>query len=151
MNEHESSRAAQALTAGLSSQSRTRTWLGRRKIRWIASAALVAGLIGATVGIAASSSGASRARSATRIPHLAGYGLESGTSNARTAPAAMGTAVTINAVSSTSFTLATPTGQKATVDEATTATNEARGPPCQPSRATATTSQSRADQVIGAG
>lgn len=131
MNAYDSNRAVQTSTSGSSATSKTPLWLGSKKSRWIASLALLAGIVGATVGIATSSSSALHARSATRVPHLAGYGSDNGTSNARTAPAVSGAVGTTNAVSSTSFELATPTGQKVTVDEAPTTTYEARGPPHQ--------------------
>jgi hypothetical protein len=140
MNAYDSNRAEQISTSGSSSTSRTQLWLGSKRSRWIASLALVAGIVGATVGIATSSSSALHARSATRVPHLAGYGSDNGTSNARTAPAANGSGITIDAVSSTSFTLATPTGEKVTVGKAPTTTYEARGPPRQTPSAKATMS-----------
>jgi hypothetical protein len=117
MNEYESNSTEVTSTA---SSTPRRKWLRSKKSRWVASALVVAGLFGVTVGVAASNSGTPPASSAPGTPYKAGLGAGNGTSNARTAPAAGGTVGTIDTVSPSSFTLTTSTGQEVTVDDAST-------------------------------
>jgi hypothetical protein len=117
MNEYESNSAEVTSTA---SSTPRRKWLRSKKSRWVASALVVAGLFGVTVGVAASNSGTPPASSAPGTPYKAGLGAGNGTSNARTAPGAGGTVGTIDTVSPSSFTLTTSTGQEVTVDDPST-------------------------------
>src|ERR1700736_5144285 len=80
---------------------------------------LAATAILAACGTAAASSSSSvSSRSATTQPSGSG----GGGSNARSGPAAGGAAGTVGSVSTSSFTMSTSTGQKVTIDEASSTT-----------------------------
>jgi hypothetical protein len=76
------------------------------------------GIVGATA-----SNGSGAASTATSASAAQGRpALGGGGSNARSGPAAGGTVGTVDSVSASSFTLATPAGQKVTVDKASSTT-----------------------------
>jgi hypothetical protein len=87
------------------------------------------GVIGLSAGCGASTSGTATSPSATAAPPSAtaghpgpGGAAGGGGSNARSGPAAGGTAGTVDSVSTPSFTISTPGGQKVTVNEASSTT-----------------------------
>jgi len=91
----------------------------------VAGVVVVAVAIGAyTIEHSSSSSGASGAAASSSPSSAAsgGPGSGGGGSNARSGPAAGGTAGTIGSVSTSGFTLSTPSGQQVTVNEASTTT-----------------------------
>jgi hypothetical protein len=112
-----------------------RVWrlLSSRLSGWIAAAALMLAVIGLSIGLATSPSTTTSA-STPAGPAAAGSGFAGGggpaaggaagggASNARSGPAAGGAAGTVDSVSTPSFTLATPGGQKVTVNEASSTT-----------------------------
>ncbi|HMC71689.1 MAG TPA: hypothetical protein VKJ07_21205 [Mycobacteriales bacterium] len=89
-----------------------------RRRRWIVGvvAALLATAIGVAVGLATSHSSTAAHPTTTTIPNGAG-GPAGGGSNARSAPAAGGAVGTVDALSTSGFTMTTSAGQKVTVDE----------------------------------
>ena len=96
----------------------------RKRIRPIAVAAAALAIGGGTYGIvsATASNGSATATTATTQP-----GPRGGGSNARSGPAAGGTAGTVDSVSTSSFTLTTPAGQKVTVTKASSAPSVKKG------------------------
>jgi hypothetical protein len=100
---------------------RTRVWplLSNRKFGRILAAAVMAPVIGLSVGLATTPS-ASAAQSVS-APASGGGG-----SNARSGPAAGGASGTVASVAKSSFTMTTSAGQKVTVDE-TSSTKYLRG------------------------
>ena len=113
-------------------QSQLRRWLSNRKIRWIAAAALLCGVIGLSVGLATSPSATATSSSTTAGQRVSGRGAAGrplsggGGSNARSGPASGGAAGTVGSESTSSFTMTTSAGQKVTVDE-TSSTKYQRG------------------------
>jgi hypothetical protein len=103
-------------------QPRVRRLLSSRRV-WIAAAALICAVTGVSVGLAVSSSS-----SPTSAPTQASSGVARGAaagaagSNARSGPAAGGSSGTVDSVSTSSFTISTSTGQKVTVNEASSTT-----------------------------
>ena len=90
----------------------------------IAAAAAAVVIAGGSYGIVtATSGGASAAPAAASRSPAGGFGSGSG-SNARSGPAAGGSAGTITSVSASGFTLTTATGQKVTIKEASATTYE---------------------------
>jgi hypothetical protein len=92
-------------------------WLSHRRTGWIVAAALAVAVIGLSVAIAVA-----RPSSATATPPLAGRpaggsAAGGGGSNARSGPAAGGSAGTVSSVSTPTFVLTTAAGQAVTVDE----------------------------------
>ena len=94
----------------------------RNKVIAAGAAAVV--IAGGSYGIVAATSGSASAApaAASRSP-AGGFGSGSG-SNARSGPAAGGSAGTITSVSASGFTLTTATGQKVTIKEASATTYE---------------------------
>jgi hypothetical protein len=92
-----------------------------KKITWIVAAALACAVIGFSVVLGTSTSGTAGnpapASGAARGPLSGGGG-----SNARSGPATGGAAGTVGSVSASSFTMSTATGQKVTVNEASSTT-----------------------------
>jgi len=90
--------------------------LTKRKCRRIVAAAMLAPMIGLSVGLLAfpAASAAQPASSA----HAGPPGGAAGGSNARSGPAAGGSSGTVTSVSKSGFTMTTSAGQKVTVDEA---------------------------------
>jgi hypothetical protein len=88
---------------------RARRFLAYRRSGRIAAAALICAAIGLPVGVATSAS-------ATAVQVVASA-ASTGASNARSAPAQGGAIGTVTTVSTSSFTITTPTGQKVTVAE----------------------------------
>ncbi|MDX6311494.1 MAG: hypothetical protein QOF44_958 [Streptomyces sp.] len=102
---------------------RARRLLPNTRSGRFAAAALMCAVIGLSAGCAASPSAtaaASPSATATASPSAAG----GGGSNARSGPAAGGSTGTVGSVSTSSFTLSTPAGQKVTVNEASSTTYE---------------------------
>jgi hypothetical protein len=94
-----------------------------RKLTASIAAAAAAIAIGAgSYGIAAATASASTPVSSSTPSTHAGGSASGGGSNARSGPAAGGTAGTVSSVSSSGFTVETSTGEKATVKEASSAT-----------------------------
>jgi hypothetical protein len=91
----------------------------------IVAAALAASVIGVSVGIAASASTTS-AKPAPGSGVAGGPGAGGGGSNARSGPAAGGSSGTVDSVSTSSFSLTTPAGQKVSVNEASSTTYQNR-------------------------
>ena len=96
----------------------------RRLTRSIAVGAAALAIGGGVYGIvgATASNGSATATTATTQP-----GPRSGRSNARSGPAAGGTVGTVDSVSTSSFTLTTPAGQKVTVTKGSSATSVKKG------------------------
>ncbi len=95
----------------------------RSKVTAAVAAAVV--IAGGSYGIVAATSGsASAAPTAASSSSPAGGSGSGGGSNARSGPAAGGSAGTITSVSSSGFTLTTATGQKVTIKEASATTYE---------------------------
>jgi hypothetical protein len=90
--------------------------LSNRKIGRIAAVAVMAPVMGVSLGLATSSS------ASAGQPVSAGAG-----SNARSGPAAGGSSGTVTSVSKSGFTMTTSAGQKVTVDEASSTKYE-KGP-----------------------
>lgn len=120
MNEYERNSTEQTSTSSVPPQPRGAKRLRSKKSRWVASALVVAGLIGVSVGVASFDSSTPSVTPGSSTPYKAGLGADGGASNARSAPAAGGTVGTIDTVTSSRFTLTTPTGQRVTVNEAPT-------------------------------
>jgi hypothetical protein len=78
------------------------------------------GIVSATAGTRTTTTATSAAASTQRVPR-------SGGSNARSGPAAGGTVGTVDSVSTSSFTLTTPAGQKVTVTKASSTTSLEKG------------------------
>jgi hypothetical protein len=89
--------------------------LTRKKCRRIVAAAMLAPMIGLSVGLLASPA-ASAAQPASSA-HAGPPGAAGGGSNARSGPAAGGSSGTVTSVSNSGFTMTTSAGQKVTVDE----------------------------------
>ena len=97
---------------------RVRRFVSNRRSGWIVAAALMCAVIGLSAGCATSPSATATSPSAT-----AGHpGPGGGGSNARSGPAAGGASGTVDSVSTSSFTMSTSTGQKVTVNEASSTT-----------------------------
>jgi hypothetical protein len=96
----------------------------RKLTRPIAVGAAALALGGGAYGIvsATASNGSATATTATTQP-----GPRSGGSNARSGPAAGGTVGTVDSVSTSSFTLTTPAGQKVTVTKGSSTTSVKKG------------------------
>ena len=95
-----------------------------RLTRFIAIGAAAIAIAGGTYGIvtATASSGSATTSPATYPPAASGRPALGGGSNARSGPAAGGSVGTVASVSTSSFTLSTPAGQKVTVKKASTTT-----------------------------
>lgn len=100
-----------------------RALVTRKKSAWVAAAAVVCAAVGVSVVLATSSPSTTTAEpvgsssSASSGPVAGG-----GDSNARSGPAEGGSLGTVSSVSTSGFTLTTATGQKVTVDEASSTT-----------------------------
>jgi acyl-CoA synthetase (AMP-forming)/AMP-acid ligase II len=92
-----------------------RRLLSNRNSRWIVAAALMFAVIGLAAGWGTSPSAA---------PATSPSAPATSSSNARSGPAAGGAAGTVGSVSTSSFTMSTAAGQKVTVDEASSTTNQ---------------------------
>jgi hypothetical protein len=122
--------------AELPPRSKVRRWFSIRRnkrIGWISALAMIGVVIGLTVSLTTSSSataGHVASTSTSAAPPAAGasggprgaMGSGGGGSNARSGPAAGGAVGTVSSVSTTSFALSTPAGQKVTVNEASSTT-----------------------------
>jgi hypothetical protein len=99
------------------------------------------GIVSATSGsgsaIASSSSPAASSSAPAGSGSAGGHGLGGGGSNARSGPAAGGASGTVGSVSTSSFTLSTATGQKVTVNEASSTTYQKGTSPASASAITA--------------
>ena len=104
---------------------RVRRLLPNRKIGRIVAAAVLAPVIGLSVGLATSSS-ASAAQPVSGSATPGGHGSAGGGSNARSGPAAGGASGRVATVSRSGFTITTVAGQMVTVDE-TTSTKYLKG------------------------
>jgi hypothetical protein len=102
--------------------------LSRRLTKSIAVGATALAIGGGAYGIvsATASNGSATATAAT-APPSAQPPSHNGGSNARSGPAAGGTVGTVDSVSTSSFTLTTPAGQKVTVTKASAATSVKKG------------------------
>jgi hypothetical protein len=92
-------------------------WLSSRRVGWTVAAALLCAVVGLSVALALSPSGAAT-KPVTGSSSSGGPGAGGSGSNARSGPAAGGAAGTVTSVSGATFTMATAAGQKVTVDEA---------------------------------
>jgi hypothetical protein len=94
----------------------------RRLTRSIAAGVAALAIAGGAYGIvsATANSGSGTTTTATTTATSGRPGFGGGGSNARSGPAAGGTVGTVTSVSSSSFTLSTPAGQKVTVKKAST-------------------------------
>jgi hypothetical protein len=90
---------------------RVRRWLSNKWNKWLMAAAVVATVIGLSVGLATSRPGSPNNPVTGR--NTASLGARG--SNARSGPAAGGAAGTIGAISNSSFTITTSAGQSATI------------------------------------
>jgi Domain of unknown function (DUF5666) len=95
---------------------KVRRVLTKRKRRSIVAAAMLAPMIGLSVGLLASPA-ASAAQPASSSQAAGPPGAAGGGSNARSAPAAGGSSGTVTSVSKSGFTMTTSAGQKVTIDE----------------------------------
>jgi hypothetical protein len=94
-----------------------------RKITWIAAAALACAVIALSLALGTSRTSTSAAAGNPAPGNGAARGpAAGGGSNARSGPAAGGASGTVASVSTSSFTLTTATGQKVTVNEASSTT-----------------------------
>jgi hypothetical protein len=108
-------RSAAVTTAKQVREPKVRRLLTKKKCRSILAAAMLAPLIGLSVGLATSpSASASQPVSGS---HSTGAEAAGGGSNARSGPAAGGSSGTVDSVSKSGFTLTTSAGQKVTIDE----------------------------------
>jgi hypothetical protein len=105
-----------------------------KRTRIIAAGAAAIVIGGGSYGVVAATSSSASATSASSSP--AGHFGSGGGSNARSGPAAGGSAGTVSSVSSTGFTLSTSGGQKVTVKEASTTTYEKGTSPASASAVT---------------
>jgi membrane-bound inhibitor of C-type lysozyme len=97
----------------------------RKLTRFITVGATAVAVGGGTYGIASATSSSSSGTATTATspaPTSARPALGGGGSNARSGPAAGGTSGTVDSVSTSSFTLSTPAGQKVTVNKASSTT-----------------------------
>jgi hypothetical protein len=102
--------------------------LSRRLTRPIAVGAAALAIGGGAYGIVSATAGnGSAAATAATTPSSGRPAPRSGGSNARSGPAAGGTVGTIDSVSTSSFTLKTPAGQKVTVTKASSTTSVKKG------------------------
>jgi hypothetical protein len=106
MNEYETSTTQETVPARLVSSA--------RRSRWMMAAALMTAVIALTAACGNSSAIATKP---TPTAAAGGFG-SGGASNARSGPAAGGAAGTVASMSTSSFTVSTSTGQKVTVNEA---------------------------------
>jgi Domain of unknown function (DUF5666) len=95
---------------------------GKRN-RIIAAAVAVTAIAGGSYGIVTATSGSASATPAASSSPAGGFGSGGG-SNARSGPAAGGTAGTVSSVSSSGFTLTTAAGQKVTIKQASSTAYE---------------------------
>jgi hypothetical protein len=95
-----------------------------KRSRIIAAAVAATAIAGGSYGIVTATSGSASAAPAAASSSPAGGFGSGGGSNARSAPAAGGTAGTVSSVSSSGFTLTTATGQKVTIKQASSTTYE---------------------------
>ena len=109
--------SASLTTAPRERKPKVRRVLTKKKCRSIVAAAMLAPMIGLSVGLLASPA-ASAAPPASNSHSAGPLGSAGGGSNARSGPAAGGSAGTVTSVSKSSFTMTTSAGQKVTVDEA---------------------------------
>jgi hypothetical protein len=134
MSEYEPNNVEGVTPGAPERRTRLPRWLQSKRNRWIASSALLVGIVGSSVGIATSSATtpattaapAASATASAKGSHAygAGYGSAGGSSPARTTNAQGGTTGTIDSVSASSFTLTTPAAQKVTVNESSATTYE---------------------------
>jgi len=94
-----------------------------KRSRVIAAGAAAVVIAGGSYGIVAATSSSASATPAASSSPVGGFGSGGG-SNARSGPAAGGSAGTITSVSSSGFTLTTATGQKVTIKEASSTAYE---------------------------
>jgi hypothetical protein len=118
---HETDSPAPVTTAGQTRWATVRRWLSNGRSRWVAGAALMCAVVGLSVGLSMSPSATASAGSSGSAV-AGGPAAGGGGSNARSGPAAGGSSGTVADVSTSSFTLTTPAGQKVTVDEASSTT-----------------------------
>jgi hypothetical protein len=111
--------AVGATTAQQERKPKVRRVLTKRKCRSIIAAAILAPMIGVSVGLleAPAASAAQSASSSNSTGARGAPGAAGGASNARSGPAAGGSSGTVTSVSKSGFSMTTSTGQKVTVDE----------------------------------
>jgi hypothetical protein len=97
---------------------RVRRLLPNRRRGWIAAAALMCAVIGLSAGCSTSGSTTAASSSTTAASASPSATASGKGSNARSGPAAGGSSGTVASVSTSGFTLSTATGQKVTVNEA---------------------------------
>ena len=90
-------------------------FLSNKRSRWFVAAAVLAAVIGISVGLATSHPASAKQLASNSRPGGSNFGA--GGSNARSGPAAGGGSGTIGAVSKSSFIMTTSAGQSVTVDE----------------------------------
>jgi hypothetical protein len=104
--------------------------LSGRLTRFIAIGAAAIAIAGGAYGIAnatSSGSGTAAVTATSSAAPAARAGFGGGGSNARSAPSAGGTVGTVDSVSTSSFTLSTPAGQKVTVNKVSAASAVKKG------------------------
>ena len=94
---------------------KVRRVLTKKKCRRIVAAAMLAPMIGLSVGLLASPAASAAQPTSSHVG--ASPGSAGGGSNARSGPAAGGSSGTVTSVSKSAFTMTTSAGQKVTVDE----------------------------------
>ena len=95
----------------------------KRRTRWISVVVLMCSALGLSVGLAVSSSATAQVPASGGSP-TSGLGSGGAGSNARSGPASGGASGTVDSVSASGFTMSTSSGQKVTVDEASSTTYE---------------------------
>jgi hypothetical protein len=110
-------RSAMVTTAKQTRAPKVRRLLTKKKCRSIVAAALLAPMIGLSVGLATSSS-ASATQPVSSSHSKGAAEAPGGGSNARSGPAAGGSSGTVDRVSMSGFTMTTSAGQKVTIAEA---------------------------------
>jgi cytochrome c-type biogenesis protein CcmE len=101
--------------------------LTRKATRTIAISAAVIAIGGGAYGIVSATAGNSASTTATSATAFAQRAPRGGGANARSGPAAGGTVGTVDSVSTSSFTLTTPAGQRVTVTKASATTSVKNG------------------------
>ena len=108
---------------------KVRRLLSNRRSQWIIATVLMSSVIGLSAACGSSATATSPSSTATSPSPTAtgsgsagGLGSSGGGSNARSGPAAGGAAGTVGSVTTSSFTMSTSTGQKVTIDEASSTT-----------------------------
>jgi hypothetical protein len=116
MNDNDPTTPDETFPAQQERKPKVRRALTKRKCRSIIAAAILAPMIGVSVGLLESPA-ASAAQSASSSNSTGAPGAAGGASNARSGPAAGGSSGTVTSVSKSGFSMTTSTGQKVTVDE----------------------------------